>query len=242
MTFSPPTPLAPEIVRQREYYKKTAQQYDESHLEGDPEHRVALAFLDGIVRQRGWGSVLDVGAGTGRTIRYLTDSQPGLHVVGIEPVEELRRVGYAKGIAEDALRPGDATSIPADAASFDVVCEFAVLHHVREPERVVREMLRVARHAVFISDSNCFGQGNAFVRAIKHAANAMRCWPLLDYVKTRGRGFTESEGDGIAYSYSVFMNENLLRQKCREVYFLNTGAAGRNLYRTAGHVAVLAVK
>jgi ubiquinone/menaquinone biosynthesis C-methylase UbiE len=242
MSSSPPGSLAPEIARQREYYSRTAQHYDESHLEGDPQHRVALGWLEGTVRQRGWTSVLDVGAGTGRTLSYLADSHPALRVVGIEPVEELRRVGYAKGISEDDLRAGDGTAIPAEDESFDVVCAFAVLHHVRQPEKVIREMLRVSRFAVFISDSNCFGQGSVVTRSIKQLSNRIGCWPLLDFLKTRGKGYSESDGDGIAYSYSVFMNERLLRESCREVYFLNTEPAGRNLYRSAGHVAVLAVK
>jgi len=242
MSSSPPSPLAPEVARQRAYYKRTAERYDESHLEGDPQHHVALGFLDGTIRQRRWTSVLDVGAGTGRTLSYLASSQPGLQAVGIEPVEELRRIGHAKGIPEDKLQAGDGTAIPAEDASFDVACAFAVLHHVRQPEAVIREMLRVARHAIFISDSNCFGQGRVVMRSIKQLANAIGCWPLLDFLKTRGKGFSETEDDGIAYSYSVFMNEPLLRRDCREVHFLNTEQAGRNLYRSAGHVAVLAIK
>lgn len=34
--------------------------------------------------------------------------------------------------------------------SFDVVTEMGILHHVAEPERVVAEMLRVAKKAIFI--------------------------------------------------------------------------------------------
>ena len=242
MASSPTTSLESEIARQRDYYKRTAEQYDELHLEADPEHRLALGFLEGTIRQRRWTSVLDVGAGTGRTLAYLAASQPELHVIGIEPVKELRQVGYAKGISPELLREGDGTAIPADDRSFDVVCAFAVLHHVRDPESVIREMLRVARHAVFLSDSNCFGQGSLLTRTIKQLSNGMKCWPLLNYLKTRGKGFSESDEDGIAYSYSVFMNEQLLRTSCRDVYFLNTQQSGRNLYRSAGHVAVLAVK
>jgi hypothetical protein len=46
----------------------------------------------------------------------------------------------------------------ADGA-FDVVTAFAVLHHVRRHGRVISEMLRVARRAIFISDTNNYGRG-----------------------------------------------------------------------------------
>ena len=35
-------------------------------------------------------------------------------------------------------------------ASFDVVCEFSILHHAQRPDVVVREMLGVAKKAVVL--------------------------------------------------------------------------------------------
>jgi ubiquinone/menaquinone biosynthesis C-methylase UbiE len=48
----------------------------------------------------------------------------------------------ARGL--DALE-GSATDLPLGDASFDVVCSFKVLAHVREIERAMSEMLRVTR-------------------------------------------------------------------------------------------------
>jgi hypothetical protein len=103
-------------------------------------------------------------------------------------------------------------------------------------------MLRVAGRAVFISDCNNFGQGSLLGRGLKQCLNALHLWPLADFIKTRGRGYTLSEGDGLAYSYSVFNDYRQIREKCRSVHVLNTSDAGRNPYRTASHVALLGIK
>jgi hypothetical protein len=39
----------------------------------------------------------------------------------------------------------------------------------------------------------------------------MGLWPAFDFVRTRGRGYMVSEGDGVFYSYSVFDSLRLLR-------------------------------
>ena len=83
-------------------------------------------------------------------------------------------------------------------------CEFAVLHHVPDPDSVLEEMLRVSRRAVFLSDDNRFGHGRLLARLLKVGLYKTRLWPVANYVNTMGRGYTVSDGDGLAYSYSVF--------------------------------------
>jgi len=65
-------------------------------------------------------------------------------------------------------------------------------------------MLRVAKKAVFISDSNRFGQGSRAARLIKLCLYKSRLWGIFNYLNTSGRGYLISEGDGLAYSYSVY--------------------------------------
>lgn len=231
-----------EVEVQRAYYASTAQRYDEMHVcEGD-EHYFALSFMLSMLDFLEIRSVLDVGAGTGRTVQYIRAHRPGIRVVGIEPVQALIEQGYAKGLSADELREGDATALPYGDGEFDLVCEFAVLHHVREPRLAVAEMLRVARRAVFISDTNRFGQGRAAVRTAKQVLGALGLWKVADLVRTRGKGYTISEGDGLAYSYSVFDNYRQVREQCRRIHLLNTVDGGVNPYRTAPHVALLGIK
>ncbi len=116
-------------------------------------------------------------------------------------------------------------------------------HHVPHPRKVVREMLRVARRAVFISsDANNFGQGRPMVRLAKQALHALRLWPWADYIKTRGKGYAISDGDGLFYSYSVFDDYPQITAQCERVHLLNTSEAGPNIYCSASHVAMLGLK
>lgn len=227
---------------QRAYYAATAEAYDDMHVcEGD-EHYFALCFMLSTFDLLGIRSVLDVGAGTGRTVQFIKEHRPDVRVVGVEPVAELIEQGRRKGLGEDDLVLGDANRLAYADGEFDLVCEFAVLHHVRTPERAVSEMLRVARRAVFISDTNRFGQGSAVGRAAKQLLSAIGLWKAADLVRTRGKGYSISEGDGLFYSYSVFDNYAQVRRACRRVHVLNTVDAGVNPYRSAANVALLGVK
>jgi len=228
------------IELQREYYTNIASKYDAMH---SAETRVlAFAFLASVVEASRYESILDVGSGTGHALEYLRRSLPGVHAVGVEPVRALREVGHSKGIPSDQLVEGDATALDFADGSFDVVSSFAVLHHVPEPQKVVGEMLRVARRAVFISDSNNFGQGTRATRCAKQLLHACGLWPLANFLKTRGRGYIVTEGDGVSYSYSVFSSLPQIRAACDEVHFLNLSNSSPNLYRDAASVAVLAIK
>jgi ubiquinone/menaquinone biosynthesis C-methylase UbiE len=154
----------------------------------------------------------------------------------------LRDIAYRNGISRADLIEGDVLALPFEDGAFDLVCEYGVLHHIQTPARAVAEMLRVAKKAVFIADSNNFGQGSVFARTMKQTFHALGLWPLVDFIKTRGRGYTISEGDGLAYSYSVFNDYRQIRAQCRSVHVINTVDAGINPYRTATHVALLGIK
>lgn len=244
MTNTPSIPSADDTdeALQREYYRQTASGYDAAHVLADDQHVPAMAVLSGSLSQYGMTSVLDVGAGTGRVSLELAKLNPDVRCVGIEPVAALREVGHAKGVPPENLIDGDGTRIPFADGSFDLVCCFAVLHHVREPSVVVGEMLRVARRAILISDANNFGQGGALGRAVKQAINAFGLWPLANYVKTRGRGYSVSDGDGLAYSYSVYNNLPQIERTCSKVFVMNTGGGPSSPYRRSTHVALLGLK
>ncbi|BAN35169.1 methyltransferase type 11 [Sulfuricella denitrificans skB26] len=232
-----------EVELQRNYYAETACRYNEMHVDGeDDEHNFALSFMESALNYLGVKSILDIGSGTGRTLLYLKDKRPDIRIVGIEPVKELREIGYKNGIAPTDLVGGDALNLQYKNGEFDLVCEFGVLHHIRRPEIVVSEMLRVAKKAIFLSDSNNFGQGSAIARNVKQIINLLGLWRAADFIKTKGKGYTISEGDGLGYSYSVFDNYELIRQQCKSIHLLNTKDGQINPYKTASHVALLGIK
>ena len=230
------------IEIQRRYYAETAEQYDSIHGNNNVEHNFALQFMISACRYLGIRSILDVGSGTGRALLEVKAAIQGISVAGIEPSCELRKVGYSKGLEESELADGDAMDLNFPDSSFDLVCEFGALHHIPVPSKAVAEMLRVARKAIFISDSNNFGQGRWLSRLAKQAINAAGLWPLSYWIRTKGKGYTISENDGLAYSYSVFNDFPQIEQNCASVHMFNPLPAGPNLYRTASHVALLGLK
>jgi ubiquinone/menaquinone biosynthesis C-methylase UbiE len=231
-----------EVSLQRKYYADTAAKYDAMQISDQDEHQFALAILSAMIEFHGIKSVLDVGSGTGRALRYLKSRHPDVRFVGIEPVEALRAVGHQAGLAPDELKDGDIAALTAADGEFDLVCEFAVLHHVPNPGEAVAEMLRVARKAVFISDANNFGQGGLMSRCLKQTINALGLWRAFDWLRTAGKGCHVSAGDGIFYSYSVFNDYRQLREACQSIHHFNTVDAGPSLARSAPHVAILGIK
>jgi ubiquinone/menaquinone biosynthesis C-methylase UbiE len=224
-----------EVELQRAYYTETAGKYDGMHA---PEP-LALAFLDTAIEMLGAASVLEIGAGTGKVTEHLMQRHPRAKITGIEPVGALREIALKRGVN---LVDGDATHMEFADGSFDLVCCNSVLHHIRHPQVAVAEMLRVAKVGVFICDDNNFAQGRWWVRSIKQAAHALGLWPLLNLIKTRGRGYMVTEGDGVAYSYSLFNNYAQVQAGCSKVHLLNLSNTSPNLYRSAAKLALLGVK
>jgi SAM-dependent methyltransferase len=213
---------------QQAYYAETADKYDEMHNQDRDEHGLGLAYMMAMIEFFGIGSVLDVGSGTGYVLLKLKEKMPHIRAVGVEPSPAQRGVGYGKGLSETELFDGDAMRLAFATVSFDLVCEFGVLHHIPRPELAISEMLRVAKKAIFISDSNNFGQGRKFSRILKQAINALGLWPAANLIKTKGTGYTFSDGDGITYSYSVFANYKQISHGCQSVYLLNTANGATN--------------
>lgn len=124
--------------------------------------------------------------------------------------------------------------------NFDVVTAFGVLHHVAEPGRVIAEMLRVAGRAIFIHDVNTFA-GEGAKSWIKLALRRAGLWPLAVKIRTRGRGWDNTELDGVLYSYSVLNSMDQL-QAAGEVFAMTCPYAGHNLLRSSGGLSLLVVK
>jgi SAM-dependent methyltransferase len=226
---------------QRQHYAKTAASYD-TELGQSPEHELALYLLLAVIDSLKAESVLDVGAGTGRALRFLMNQRKGLTLRGIEPVDELRNVAYSSGIPKDWLKMGNGYELPFPDASFDIVTEFGVLHHVEKPELFLREMLRVARYGVFLSDTNNLGQGRLIGRLIKNFFYWIGLWRVLCLVRTRGRGFVYEPHDGLWYYYTIFSHFPELRRKCHSIHVINTRRNSQTHWFSASHAVIFATK
>jgi ubiquinone/menaquinone biosynthesis C-methylase UbiE len=242
-----PTKADRALEIQRQYYTETAARYDSMHAhEGSTDASIAK-FAYAMMRMLEIRSVLDVGTATGSGMRELKEALPELFVCGIEPVAALIQQGVQSGNASSGpIIRGTGEALPFPDASFDAVCEFATLHHVADPTAVVKEMLRVAKKAVFICDSNRFGQGSRAARLIKLALYKSRLWGSYNYLRTGGKRYRLTEGDGLTYSYSVYDSFELIaRWADRLVLIPNGSEKGTSWFHpllNSGGVLVCAIK
>jgi SAM-dependent methyltransferase len=229
---------------QRAYYERTSSYFDEWHLQAADEHHSTLEWIDFLFPKDKIGSILDVGAGTGRAIKFFHDR--GRQITGAEPSSAQIAQAVKKGIPPGHIVQADGAALPFPDGSFDAVCEFGMLHHVERPERVIGEMLRVARKAVFISDSNRFGQGPAIVKLGKLALYKLGTWNLAEFLRTGGKGYHVSEHDGLFYSFSVYDHLEQISQAAEHVWLLPVTRGSRSLWfrplLTHGHVLTCAFK
>ena len=105
-----------------------------------------------FVVPRGDERALDVGTGAGTLALALAPLVR--EVVGVDIVTELLERARAKAPTNVTFVEGDATSLPFEPGSFDLVCTRRTLHHIARPERVVAELTRVTAPGghVFVDD------------------------------------------------------------------------------------------
>jgi SAM-dependent methyltransferase len=122
-------------------YDRIAAQYESRYERNDYSgfERALMAFGDD--RQRSSrGTVLEVGCGTGHWIRLFRQSE--IHVVGLDPSEEMLKVARTH-LADSRLIRARAEALPFPAASFERIFCVNALHHFSDPAAFFREARRV---------------------------------------------------------------------------------------------------
>src|SRR5688572_2238657 len=94
--------------------------------------------------------VVDIGCGAGTDLLVAAmRTGPAGRAIGVDMTEAMRRRATAGaaacGLTNVDIRPGDATRLPLDEASVDVVISNGVLNLVPEKERAVAEIARVLK-------------------------------------------------------------------------------------------------
>jgi ubiquinone/menaquinone biosynthesis C-methylase UbiE len=237
-TRAPTTATATQTdLLQRDYYARTAHLYDAAHVHAGDEHSLALQYICTFIDTLQITSALDVGCGTGRGIGFILKSTPHVAVHGIEPISALiRQAIEANGIPASLITEGNGEHLPFADHSIDASFACGILHHARNPEKIVREMLRVSRKAVFLSDENRFAHGSLFSRWGKLALYKAGIFRAAYRLKTLGKGYRYSEGDGLAYSYSVYDSISELSRWADRVILIPTDQIDSSKKRDASSV------
>lgn len=93
------------------------------------------------------GTVVDIGAGSGRLIAEIAQRRPGLEVVGVEPSADMlaRARRRTAGLANARVVLSPAEAIPLDDESADVVVSTLSSHHWADAATALAEQTRVLR-------------------------------------------------------------------------------------------------
>jgi ubiquinone/menaquinone biosynthesis C-methylase UbiE len=129
-------------------------QFADDFLELLPEPRADRTFC-----------VLDVGTGTAQIPIEICRRRSDFRLTAIDLAGHMLQVAQRNVIREGLsgrirLEQIDAKSLPFPANSFDAVISNSIIHHIPEPQVVLREMVRVLR-----------GGGNLFVRDLLRPQN-----------------------------------------------------------------------
>lgn len=109
--------------------------------------------------------VLDVGTGDGQIALAIARSQENTTVEGIDVMK--------RPATHIPVTLFDGVSIPFADKSVDVVTFVDVLHHTDDPQVLIREAARVARHGVIIKDHLAENKANAMtLRLMDWVGNA----------------------------------------------------------------------
>ncbi len=164
----------------------------EAHREGED--------LDLLVEwAQGARTALDVATGGGHVARRFRDA--GLDVVSLDP---------APGMEPDVVAPAE--KLPFDDGSFDVVACRVAAHHFEDVGAAVREMARVSRDRVLVSD-------NLFVDEQSEEADRIRdASHVRNYTETEWRSFFAEGGLEVeqvhTYVHPVLLEPWLERAGC----------------------------
>jgi arsenite methyltransferase len=135
-------------------YAATMLGYDATELAGLPSE-VTSSFAGvgnphAIDRIPVGATVVDIGCGAGMDLLLAARrTGPGGRAIGIDMTEAMRRRAsqgaVTAGLAHVDVRDGDATRLPVDDGSIDVVISNGVLNLVPEKERAIAEIARVLK-------------------------------------------------------------------------------------------------
>ena len=123
----------------RDYYDEFSHWYEKERHDGyhalidDLESDLLMDYVKGK-------RVLEVGCGTGLIMHRIEET--ARHRVGLDISAGMLRRAVERGL--DVVQ-GDATALPFDDNTFDVVYSFKVLAHVQDIDQALREMVRVTK-------------------------------------------------------------------------------------------------
>jgi 2-polyprenyl-3-methyl-5-hydroxy-6-metoxy-1,4-benzoquinol methylase len=127
------------------------------HINKNPLQKFLInnffSSLISLIKPLGVKSILDAGCGEGFTMDKLLEEKIANRIEGIEYVEESVILGK-KLYPNLIIKQANIYNLPYKDSSFDLVICTEVLEHLKEPEKALREVLRVSKKYLIISVPN----------------------------------------------------------------------------------------
>jgi SAM-dependent methyltransferase len=152
--------------------------------------------------------VLDIGCGAGWSTLMMREAGHDAHGLDLHP----RHLVEAGAAAELPYIQGDAQNLPFEDGSFDAVAMYQTLEHVPEPERALRECLRVLRPSgrLMVVGPNLLGVAPNLYWAVRHTVRCLRAGKVWE---SRTPGMARHPGGNTMpeawYFTGVFLNWTL---------------------------------
>ena len=144
-------------------------------------------------------SILDAGSGEGFIDSLLIKTYPSIKITGVEYTSEAIQIARKMNPSVEYLQ-GDITNLLFEDNMFDIVLCTEVLEHIKNPEKALKEILRVTKNHLLVTVPHepWFCMGNLLV-----LKNIRRFGNPVDHVNH----WTKN-------SFRKFLNENLGNNSC----------------------------
>ena len=128
---------------------------------------------------------------------WLEQQSAAVELVGIDPSQGQLEIAR-KRLPRARFELGSGEHLPLEDRSVDLALATGIMHHVDRPGEVIRQMFRIAKKAVFISDHNNFAFGGANARRLRLWLYAAGLLGLATFVKQgfRKQGYSKEDGGG----------------------------------------------
>lgn len=127
-----------------EYFAANATSWDEIRKLHADEAKVENSIRE-MLGVASFGSLLDIGTGTGRMLVLLSDLYN--RGTGIDASREMLSIARSKlneaGLSRVQVRQGDLMDLPPNDQQYDVITMHQVLHFLEDPARAIRQVSRV---------------------------------------------------------------------------------------------------
>lgn len=129
--------------RSRQAFDRKSGNYDET---SDGKYcNKRYAYMMAALLQYPFGSILDVGCGTGAILSRVLEERENVKACGIDlSPGMIERAGEILGDNAE-LKIGDSENLPWEDGCFDAVVCNASFHHYPDPKKVLQEMKRVLK-------------------------------------------------------------------------------------------------